>query len=452
MFHAHKKQPEVVPENDLGEQLRAARFAELNCLAITDAAKALIDHLTQQVMTWEAANEPRKHKRREKTQGKLRDAVESWTGDLLLACGRDQSKLVYRPLHRDNFSGERISYSAFRKVLKAFEALGLVANRSEAFTQFRGFGVQATYAPRFLATDKLTSLATEFGIGGKEYIQHFKLGLPYHPLRLKATKVRGDKTSDQLMPFSKTPQTEKLRKQVQALNEFLDQFELKGGTHRGFVRIFNNGDDPAFNWDMGGRLYSHGPDSYQLIPEVERLQMAIDGEAVCEIDVSASYLTMLCAKYGWPEGSRDELYEINGMPRAIVKLWVLIKIGHNKARPVEQWPDTVIDDYRKTSKGSYLESDYPVEEVGKAVMSKFVFLRRWRELPDTWATLMYRESDAVINTMLKLMDQGIPSYPVHDSIIVPASKAALAYGTLSECYEQACKVKPRLKMDCAPLA
>ena len=57
--------------------------------------------------------------------------------------------------------------------------------------------------------------------------------------------------------------------------------------------IFNNGDHPKFNWNMGGRLYSYGESNYQQMESADRLRMTINGEEVCEIDIRASYLTIL---------------------------------------------------------------------------------------------------------------------------------------------------------------
>src|SRR6476620_3853770 len=84
-----------------------------------------------------------------------------------------------------------------------------------------------------------------------------------------------------------------LRDEVQELNAFLDGFTLGHGTHRGFFRGYNNGDRPGFNFDRGGRFYSAGEESYQNLPSVERLKLTIHGEAVAEVDVRASFITIL---------------------------------------------------------------------------------------------------------------------------------------------------------------
>jgi hypothetical protein len=49
----------------------------------------------------------------------------------------------------------------------------------------------------------------------------------------------------------------------------------------------------------------------------------MNGEAVCEIDIRASYLTILHARYSAPfKVSEDEdPYAIDGLPRSVVKAW-----------------------------------------------------------------------------------------------------------------------------------
>ena len=52
---------------------------------------------------------------------------------------------------------------------------------------------------------------------------------------------------------------------------------------------------------------------------------------------------------------------------------------------------------------------------------------------------------AILTTMMKLMDEGVPSLPVFDSIIVPQSKARLATGELYDAFYQRIGKRPLLK-------
>ena len=60
------------------------------------------------------------------------------------------------------------------------------------------------------------------------------------------------------------------------------------------------------------------------------------------------------------------------------------------------------------------------------MVAKHSGLANWNEQKFTWADLMFQESEAVMGTMLALMDKGSPSYAVHDSLIVRAKDEALS--------------------------
>ena len=76
------------------------------------------------------------------------------------------------------------------------------------------------------------------------------------------------------MEFARTPRVEQLEGHIRELNEFFAEQNLRGGSHEGYVRLFHNGDDPYFDWNLGGRLYSqHYNDSYQVLSANTRAAM-----------------------------------------------------------------------------------------------------------------------------------------------------------------------------------
>jgi hypothetical protein len=73
-------------------------------------------------------------------------------------------------------------------------------------------------------------------------------------------------------------------------------------------------------------------------------------------------------------------------------------------------------------------------------------LDRLEHLAIGWADLMYLESQAIIGVMLDLQREGVPCYPVHDSVIVPASQEALAASALRSRYEAVAGRTPELQV------
>ena len=173
------------------------------------------------------------------------------------------------------------------------------------------------------------------------------------------------------MRFDPTPQTEELEAQLRELNEFFDQFQLQGGMHRGFNRIFNQGDLPDFDWNKGGRLYSHGPDNYQLLSSEHRLLMTINGEPVCEIDIRASYLTIFHAWFDEQLDLSSDPYvlpDLGPEARNIAKLWFVATFGNDGH--LTRWPEKIVRDYREQT-GRRLGRDYPIKTIHEAAMKAF---------------------------------------------------------------------------------
>jgi hypothetical protein len=253
------------------------------------------------------------------------------------------------------------------------------------------------------------------------------------------------------MRFERTPLTDALEADVRELNEFFDGFELREGTHRGFIRSFNKGDDPHFKWNMGGRLYSQGDDNFQLMKEEDRLRMTIDGEAVCEIDIRASYLTIYHAWFGAELDLSRDPYDLPGLGpegRDIAKTWFVATFGYD--RHLQRWPKIATKDYRERT-GRQLGKDFPLRVVREKAIKKFPVLENWGQHKGTWAELMFQESEALVATMLRLMrEHQCPSLSVHDSLIVSISKREVAEQLLSDQYFRATGARPKLEIATAP--
>ena len=61
-----------------------------------------------------------------------------------------------------------------------------------------------------------------------------------------------------------------------------------------------------------------------------------------------------------------------------------------------------------------------------------------------WPKLQYIESTVMKNTVMELLGEGILAYPVHDSVIVPASARVQAIEVLQRQFETEVGVKPRV--------
>lgn len=434
-------------------------FATLSSRPVTEEAKLLIERLADVLLEHEAKHLPpktgktRNNKRGPKRAADFRHALGAFLADLLKAYTKQAADgWVFRSLQKQSFTGQAISYHTFKAIHEAMRSYGLIEHipgkplgSSNAFNpgQFIKNGGQASH---FRATQVLLDTAEGLGVTPETVGAHFLQDLPRKPLVLKAssTKKNGQKISGRQISFKTTPVTQQLEADVRQLNQFLDRFDLRGGTHRGYRRIFNEGDRENYGWDKGGRLYSQGDDSYQRLKKEKRLEMTIDGEPVVEIDITASYLTIYHALKGQPFDASSDPYAFQGYDRGLVKLWAIATFGNNEH--LKRWPKDLSRDYKK-NKGHTPGEKHPVKAIRALFEDQYPVLREWGQDGITWADLMFIESRAMVGSMLELMEKhGRPSFGVHDSLIVAQRDLELACEVLKWHYKASCSIEPSLKI------
>jgi hypothetical protein len=333
------------------------------------------------------------------------------------------------------FTDDVASYHDFNAVRRGLQKLGLL----KEVPGVQGFGKPAT---RFKATPLLEQLAAQHTIPPSEADRHFVLPLPKHPLRLKGTSTwaGANKIDGEVMEIDYTNEVRAMEQTIIDLNKFIDQFDIRGGTHRGYIRQFECGDHPKFEWDLGGRLYSQGTYNYQQIIGAERPGMTIDGKPVCEVDVKASALTIFQALGGQPLDFTNNpdpyaFRELRDTPRGLVKAFINATFGRGQFPA--RWPLDVAEEYEKKT-GNRLSKQHPISQVRDAVAQVYPLLAelvRDDAEPPIWARLMFLESEAVLGTMLALQAAGLPSLSVHDSLIVQRESEQMARDILMELYK-----------------
>lgn len=255
-----------------------------------------------------------------------------------------------------------------------------------------------------------------------------QLGRDAPLLVLRAAKQAGEETGRSL-PFSPAePEAAIALRDLEALNTFLSAAKIEGISFAGLQRVFNDGDVPGKRWRRGGRYYSlRGGDRYESMGGAERRTLIrLGGEPVAEVDISGSHLTILYAIRGLPFDAEEDPYDIPGIDRAAVKAWVTMSLGRGGAES-NRWSDRAKEAYKEEHPGRSLSSDYRVPRVRSAVLRKHPFLHELAEDGITSLDLQWHEADILRIAMMELREShGVPSLPVHDSLIVPASKVEVA--------------------------
>jgi hypothetical protein len=147
------------------------------------------------------------------------------------------------------------------------------------------------------------------------------------------------------------------------------------------------------------------------------------------------------------------------LDRHVAKFWINASFGNSKLLSV--WSKNVVQSLEaqlaKKKLSGFERKHYPMKTIREKVLERHPLLERWggeiRGRVQGYGDLMFRESEAIIGAMLTLMrEHRIPSLPVHDSLIVPASKFKLAKEALVHNFRKQTGVAPRLEPEEDPWA
>ena len=413
-----------------------ARMIVFNMRCSSEDGLSLVKTIADRI----EAQESRKRKRKQSDQRSFLMCVEAVTAFILRSAAAPLSPWCYRSLHRQGFSDSEVGADTFIKVIKSMEALGLVTthrggNQSNPFHQ--PGGVSRAYNPglasRFKASDRLIGLAGEHGVVLEEVGAHFHTLKPTKVIICRPTTKKDGRfrKRSRSISFEHNHQTKYLEGKVLAINDYLYEQELGGGLFTGYQRIFNEGDHPAFNWNRGGRLYCVGDDNYQLMKKADRLKMTINGDRVAEIDINASYLTILLSQLGATIRKTGDIYNIKGLPRQVVKAWITATLGSEGFH--HRWPVGLNAALRK--EGIDTSKKLSMRAVEERVLKAIPALEQWPTCGLSWSQLMYMESTQVQVAMEKLRENhDIPCYSVHDSLIIRRKDVITAKAELKDAY------------------
>jgi len=355
-----------------------------------------------------------------------------------VAAVREEGGWAYRSVSKRSFSDDLIKGDTFNSIMNSLGALGYLdsvkgGNHKSPFNVDDVSGFYPGMATRFRITESFLRLSEGFGITLDVIKKHFKPRPSLQQVRLKGTASRlgARKESARSMRFERTEKTKAIKHQLLEINSFLIEQRYEGMEFYGLRRLFNEGNHPSFDWNLGGRLYGVGDDSYQMLKKAKRLDIKINGEAVVELDINASFLRILHGLRGFALPTSNDIYAIDGIDRALVKGWISCTFGHTKFH--RAWPKTVVEELSKQGTTAWKEHSYP--SLKPKVLEHFPVLRDWPECGIRWSGLMYEESEAMIAAMERLRSQGVVALPVHDSLILPKSTGQLAERVMRETFE-----------------
>ncbi|WP_144062022.1 hypothetical protein [Sphingomonas sp. MM-1] len=379
-------------------------------------------------------------------------AVGIILADLLKAVSINHEIPCYRSMGSNSFSYLPVGYVRFKSIMDELTRQCLVKRLKHIPPSFKNNMQGLT--TRFVVSNELVDIAKLFSIDPENWLLNFKknarpasIGCPVTlrspseyrfidtGIGKKRAKVLGNRIS-----FDKTdPIAIDISNQVNDLNEFFSKQDIIPDEHDSFVRKFSMGKESGYKWNKGGRLYSEGY-SYQQMKSDKRAEIKINGESTVEIDIQASHLTLYHGLRKWAFDPTKDPYTIPDIPRHVVKSWITMTLGNDKFQT--RWSENARDAFKQKT-GLNLQEKYPIAMVRDKILDHLPILKDWPEYDLDWADLQFIESEIIIGTMYELaMMHGVPALPVHDSLIVPASKEALAIRILAKEFERRAGITP----------
>ena len=434
------------------DYLKHATYMSLSYSPKTEQAKAFAASIAALLK----ANQTRQRKLKEQDEFKFDKAVALILGDLLLAHDegirntgeKSNNGLSYHPMSTNYFTDLIVGYEMFHKVVHGFEELGLIAiyDGKNSRPIDWGEGMKKTYfgglATRFNPLQPLIDKTAEYGLSEEAFHEHFHIVMPANVVEVRASKEPNGKRGKK-MKLSSFPRSQKIINDISAINDFLSTFTYEGMVFTGLRRLFNEGDRGNFDFNLGGRLYPSGNLGYMGMNSLERSSITINEEAIVEIDINASYLTILHALKGIAMPNAEDMYAIGGLPREVVKKWFAITLGSDAFHT--RWVKGNVEELKEA--GVAYKSCMTVKAVERVVLEHFPLMRDWSKQEVRWSNLMFIESEVIISTMQELMlKHQVPSLPVHDCIIVRKSDQELGMKVLSKQFRKIVGIEPRLKV------
>jgi len=212
--------------------------------------------------------------------------------------------------------------------------------------------------------------------------------------------------------YAETRFTRKVRDEMEKINDSISSIQLEGCANASLRRIFN------VNFTRGGRMYADGG-AWQTMPKLDRLKIRIANEPVVEVDYSTLHPALLYAEVG--KYAPADTYLIDGWPRKLTKVAL----------------NTLINAPNIHSARLAIANSEPMEEIAQPgsqeairAASKLIHAIKKVHRPiaqffhsGKGLELQRRDSDMAVKVMLLLRMAKIDVLPIHDSFLVPASKA-----------------------------
>ncbi|MCE6949837.1 hypothetical protein LAZ29_02720, partial [Cereibacter sphaeroides] len=260
------------------EHLNKAKMAEFLWVAESEDAKGFAEELTNRTIEYEAEVDPRDRKRRRVDHLNFQRAVAAFAADLLHhSLNHDSLGFMYRHSNRSDFEDTFVSHRSFDQLKLFWSGMSLmeITKSIQVKQTWEGEATDAVFyskACRFRGLPALFKIAEKYGIEPATIKEHFKREFSkFIPVTIK--DERYDRKGWRIRPTKvkiKGKRYDLEAERVRELNAYLatSGFDLTEPPR--VYRLFNRGNLPTFDFNMGGRLYCCSEDNWQSMNRERR--------------------------------------------------------------------------------------------------------------------------------------------------------------------------------------
>ncbi|MDQ0392240.1 hypothetical protein J3R73_002032 [Labrys monachus] len=185
-----------------------------------------------------------------------------------------------------------------------------------------------------------------------------------------------------------------------------------------YFKLPEGEDKPRF--DLCGRLFGGW---WQELPSSQRHHIRIDGEPIADLDFRSMFLRLAYLRAGLPSPAAGDLY-------AGVWRGTKFRDGLKKVVNAMLFRTTPLTKFPRGAKQLFPRGA-SASEVREAILAAHHSVAHMFEA-GVGLSLMFTESEIMVATLLRLVDQGVTALPMHDGLMVAASKAATARKAMEE--------------------
>lgn len=411
-------------------------------IARTDIAKALVADVLNQLQNYEQHFKLRQRARRKEDQKTFERIVETLVCDLVHRELTQPEGWVAIPLSKQVLSRKAPYRSpVLSKTLP--EVIERMASPEMSFIEYRKGYHDHPFKPDepnkqtvIRAGKKLLTRIRDHRLGFSD----FATAKDEEVIILRGKASTSHKNQD--MKYNDTEETRLYRSQVQRINAWLEKADIwfdhsESTMHvdpqdRRLRRIFSNG-----SFEQGGRLFGG---FWQALKNHQRLSdIHINEQRVASLDFGQMAARILYGMAGAAPHFEDA-YKLPGWP-GWQKHRTSVKTMFNAMLHATQRHSR----FAKGSRGK-LPNSIKVDEVINVIMAYHAPIKDYF-YSGRGMEVMFKESQIMVDILLKLMDEDIVALPIHDAIIVSKGDVHRAQGIMLDVFREHTGVEGQVEVE-----